>query len=222
MSRLVLIPGMGADERLFGPQRLFGLNFEVPELPIPEPGDDLPAYAARVRRLLELDSSCLLGGISFGGMLACELAALCRPRCLLLIASCRSRSAIPRYYYPVEWVSRLLPDGILRRRCVASSRFLAKAESLNHQQYQLVRQMSVDVPIPFLRRVGTMILRWQGSPPLTCPTFHIHGDKDRIIPLRGVEPDEVVAGGGHLINLTHADQVNTFLARCVDPYSLSR
>ena len=41
---------------------------------------------------------------------------------------------------------------------------------------------------------------------------HIHGDRDRMMPLRRVRPDHVVRGGGHLINLTHADEVNAYMA----------
>jgi pimeloyl-ACP methyl ester carboxylesterase len=44
---------------------------------------------------------------------------------------------------------------------------------------------------------------------------HIHGEIDRIIPLKGVRPDEVVPQGGHLINLTHTGQVNRFIERCL-------
>lgn len=215
-TRFILIPGMGADERLFGPQRAYGFDFEVPSMPIPEPDDDMPTYAARVRDLLALDGPCVIGGVSFGGMLACELAALCQTRCVLLIASCPSQVAIPRYYRLAEFVSRFLPDGLIHRRCIASSRLLARLESLNHQQYRLIRDMSIDVPVLFLRRVGRMILRWDGTPPLSCPRYHIHGQLDRVIPLKGNKPDEIVPDGGHLINLTHAEQVNRFIERHIN------
>lgn len=210
-ERLILIPGMGADRRLFGPQRDGGLAFEVPDLPTPGPKDDMARYARRVRDLLKLDGPCVIGGVSFGGMLAYQLGTLCQARCVLLIASCRGRSAIPRYYRGAQWVSRLLPDVVIRRRCIASSRMLAKLESLTDPQYRLIRDMSADVPVPFLRRAGRMILNWDAPATLPCPVHAIHGTKDRIIPVRGVAAEEVVPDGGHLINLTHAEQVNRFI-----------
>ncbi len=100
-------------------------------------------------------------------------------------------------------------------RCGASSRIMGKLESLNAEQRELIRAMSASVPVPFLRGAGRLILKWAGRPALPCPSHHIHGEKDVIIPLKGVRPDEVVAGGGHLINLTHADQVNRFIERCL-------
>lgn len=213
MQRVILIPGMGADERLFGPQRAAGLHFEVPEMTIPAPGDDMAAYARRIRDQLRLDGPCVIGGVSFGGMLACELSRICQARCVLLIASCASRAAVPRFYDAAAWVGRFLPDWFVRRRAAASARLFARLEGLDQAQYELLRDMSRQVPVPFLRRVGPMILRWDAPRSYPCPVHQIHGDRDRILPLHKVHAEEIVAGGGHLINLTHADQVNLFIKK---------
>lgn len=213
--RVILFPGMGCDERLFGPQRAGGLVFETPPLPHAEAGEDLPAYAARIARSLAIDGSCVVGGVSFGGMVACQIGGLVRPRCVLLIASCRGNAAIPRHFRVMSWISRLLPDWFIRRRGEGSCRVLAKMESLNEEQFRLIRDMSLAVPVPHLRRVGRMILHWEGTPPPACPVYHIHGGRDHIIPLRKVTPDVVIPDGGHMINLTHAEQVNAFIARTI-------
>lgn len=213
MTRRIMFPGMGADDRLFEPQQAAGLHFEVPAMPIPRRTDRLSDYAARLADQLKLDRDCVVLGVSFGGMVAAELGRLLNPRGVIQIASCRSRAAIPRYYWPVRWASFVLPDAVIRYRVGASSRIMARLESLSPEQYALVRRMSVSIPIPYLRQVGRMILTWGGIPSLACPCFHIHGGRDRIIPASGVQPTEVVPQGGHLINLTHADQVNRFLER---------
>ncbi len=57
------------------------------------------------------------------------------------------------------------------------------------------------------------ITNWDGcDPPPGVPVHHIHGGDDELIPCRRVRPDVVVPGGGHLLNVTHADAVNAFLA----------
>lgn len=43
------------------------------------------------------------------------------------------------------------------------------------------------------------------------PIYHVHGDRDRLIPVRRVKPDRVIAAAGHLLNVTHADAVNDFI-----------
>lgn len=212
---MILIPGMGADERLFEPQRAGGLDFEVPVLPVPQRNDDMATYAHRVRDVLQLDGPCVLGGVSFGGMLACELAAISPARAVVLVASCRDRAPIPRYYYGAEVVSRLLPDVLIRQRCAASSRLLASLEHLDRTQYELIRDMSQRVPVEFLRRTARMILTWPGAPPPACPVYHVHGRIDRVIPIKRLRPDMVIEDGGHLINMTHAEQVNHFITGCL-------
>ena len=71
------------------------------------------------------------------------------------------------------------------------------------------------IPVAFLRRVARMIMAWRHPSPLACPIHHIHGAKDKVIPVRKACPDRVVPGGGHLINLTHAPEVNRFILECL-------
>lgn len=204
---------MGADERLFEEQRRYGFEFEVPVLLQPKRGETLRQYARRIRQQLDLTGPCVVGGVSFGGMLACELARVCSARCAILIASCRSRSGLPSHYRLVEWISRIIPDRVIRRRAAVSGRLFAVLECITQEQKQTVMQMSRDVAVPQLRGIARMILGWQAPAIWPFPVFQIHGEADRIIPIRRVEPDEVVPGGGHLINMTHAGQVNRFIER---------
>ena len=51
----------------------------------------------------------------------------------------------------------------------------------------------------------------EGGLGLPVPVVHVHGDRDRVIPLARVAPDHVIAGAGHLLTLTHAAAVNALL-----------
>jgi pimeloyl-ACP methyl ester carboxylesterase len=57
------------------------------------------------------------------------------------------------------------------------------------------------------------ILSWESTPLKGVPVFQIHGRRDPLIPARRVEADVMIPDGGHLINMTHADEVNAFMAR---------
>lgn len=208
-----MLPGMGVDARLFGPQRAAGFEFESPPMPMPERGDTMADYAGRVRDLLRLDGPCVVGGVSFGGMVACELSRITRAECVLLIASCASAAAIPGYFWPVECVSRIIPDFLIRRRAVVSARMMAHFEGLDDEQYQVLRTMVTDTEVTKLRRFARMILSWKAPAGYPCPIHQIHGSRDMVIPLSRVRPEVVIPGGGHLINMTHANEVNTFVAR---------
>ena len=58
-----------------------------------------------------------------------------------------------------------------------------------------------------LRWSARQILSWDSSYD-DVDVRHIHGDRDHVFPISCVDPDEVVFGGGHVISMTHGDQVN--------------
>jgi pimeloyl-ACP methyl ester carboxylesterase len=75
--------------------------------------------------------------------------------------------------------------------------------------------MAAAVPASFLKWACGAVLSWQPTPS-TVPVFHIHGDRDRLIPIDRVRPTDVVAGGGHLVSLTHPAEVTAFLRRVAE------
>jgi pimeloyl-ACP methyl ester carboxylesterase len=57
------------------------------------------------------------------------------------------------------------------------------------------------------------VLRWQPGPELDeIPTLHIHGDCDTTLPLSYVHPNVVIRGGGHVLPLTHPEELGTMIA----------
>jgi pimeloyl-ACP methyl ester carboxylesterase len=82
----------------------------------------------------------------------------------------------------------------------------------SEEHRELFAAMLDATPLPFLRWACRAILSWPGVIELPTPVRHIHGDRDRIIPVRRVNADRIVPGAGHLLTLTHPDAVNDFLA----------
>ncbi len=72
--------------------------------------------------------------------------------------------------------------------------------------------MFADSTARFVRWGIAAITAWPGAEGLAVPVYHIHGSEDELIPIQAVQPDQVIPGGGHLINVTHAAEVNAFLA----------
>ena len=73
--------------------------------------------------------------------------------------------------------------------------------------------MFKDADSRFMHWILQAILRWQPTPLDGIPVFHIHGGRDPLdSSARRVKADVVIPNGGHLINVTHADEVNAFIA----------
>lgn len=72
--------------------------------------------------------------------------------------------------------------------------------------------MLAATPPSFLRWAVNALFSWPGVTELPMPVHHVHGDRDRLIPIHRVKPDRVIRGAGHLLNLTHPDAVNDFIS----------
>lgn len=111
--RLLLLPGLGADRRLFDAQRACTAPIEVIEWIEPHREESLADYAKRLAATIDTSSPFLLGGASFGGMVALEMARHVRPRAVVLIGSCRSPRTLPWFYRPLAALAPLMPIAAL-------------------------------------------------------------------------------------------------------------
>jgi pimeloyl-ACP methyl ester carboxylesterase len=194
---LILFPGLGADARLFHRQLSLDAQIEVPPWIAPIETESLAEYAARMAATIRTKPPFYLGGCSFGGMIALEVARHIYPKAVILMASCRTHLSVNQALLGIAPLARLMPKWMLR----LSSR--STPPSLRHV---------VGAASKMLRWGPGAIAQWPGVTQCDVPVFHIHGGCDRIIPARDVAADHVVRTAGHLINLTHAEEVNAFIA----------
>ena len=76
---------------------------------------------------------------------------------------------------------------------------------------RLVVRMFKESDKHFMKWACKALLHWEPTPLEGIPIRQIHGRCDLIIPASRVGADHWVADGGHLINLTHAQEVNDFI-----------
>ena len=197
--KLVLIPGMGVDGRLFEPQRALPVPFSVPPWPKVGRDDSLEAFAERFAA--EVGPCDAIGGVSFGGMMAQAMAERVGARVVIGIATARSGRQIPGAIRFAKAVAELIagPASGIELLGALPERFRAR-----------VKEMVLAANLDVVREGSRMLLAWKGSKP-PCPVRLIHGDRDILLRHSVVKPDRLVRGGGHLINLTHPSAVNQFI-----------
>ncbi|WP_425553184.1 alpha/beta fold hydrolase [Hymenobacter algoricola] len=93
---LYLIPGLGADERVFRDllPRLRGETHVMPWL-TPAPAETLPGYAARVAEGIAPGQPCFVVGVSFGGVVALEIGRLRPHATVVLVSGIPTAGALP-------------------------------------------------------------------------------------------------------------------------------
>lgn len=214
---LFVVSGIGGDERLFDGLRAVREVRPIQRIPPTDSAETLPQYAARLARELHVSEPFDLGGSSFGGMIALELARHLSPQHVFLFGSCRSSLGIAPALRALHYLAPVLPDRLLhppRLLLPLISRWFG-VRSPAH--VLLFGDMLAATPTSFIRWASDAACLWKGVADLAMPIYHIHGDRDRLIPVRRVNPDRVIRGAGHLLNLTHADAVNDFVTSTPSP-----
>jgi pimeloyl-ACP methyl ester carboxylesterase len=211
--KLILIPGLGTDERLFERQRQAFPDLWVPPWILVRDDESLAIYAARMAEIIRERQSepIVLGGVSLGGMLAYEIARHVKPQAVVLIASCRTRRGIRGFFRAAGHIWPIVPSGAFKVAKFISIPALRMFGELMPEHRRLCAQMFSESDARFMHWAISAILNWNPAPLVQTPVYQIHGAHDRIIPLKCVAPDEILPHGGHLINLTHADAVNAFI-----------
>jgi len=208
---LILFSGLAADANVFVPQKIAFPQLVVPKWPTPEPGDTLDSYCDRLADDLRPHGDAIIGGASFGGIVALHVAQRLNPLAVLLIGSVRSPaelSRVARFSRPLKPLTRLIPVRFLQLCCAPIASKLAR-RCVPHL-CGLARQFCGSNPTVFKWSLAR-ILDWTSTPTVECPVFHIHGGRDFVLPMRYTHPDTTVLGGGHVISLTHPTEVNDFI-----------
>ncbi|MCA9173934.1 MAG: alpha/beta hydrolase [Planctomycetales bacterium] len=211
--RLVLFSGLGADESVFAPQRLAFPELLVPAWRVPDRGESFIDYCGAYAEQLRREGPCIVGGASFGGMVAQQVASLVPTRAVVLIGSACLPNELPR---TVRWSRPLRPAiqpvlmKLLQGAAACGGRVLGRW--LSPHVAGVVRQFCRSNPAVLSWSLRQLMV-WRPPAPLDCPVYRIHGERDRVIRLRCrlTPPGRVVPGGGHVISLTHAREVNDFL-----------
>lgn len=212
---LVLFSGLAADASVFAPQKLAFPQLIVPPWPVPLAGDTLESYCDRLADDLQSHRDPILGGASFGGIIALHVAKRLRPRAVLLIGSVRSPAELPRIVRasrPLKPIVPLVPVSLLQ---LAAAPFTTRTARRIAPHLAGLAKQFYDCDQRVFKWSLARLLDWSETPQLACPVLHIHGDRDRLMPIRYTHPDTIVAGGGHVLSLTHPTEVNNFLRAAI-------
>lgn len=205
------ISGVGADRRIFRNIRLPDTCSEqhLDWIP-PEPGESLESYAKRLATAIDTSKPFILVGLSFGGMLANEIAKVMRPELIVLISSVPSSTKLPPYYKAAGklGMQKWIPVSLLKSMSLLKRLFTAETK----EEKQFLRQAIRSADPSFIRWSLDAIVNWEcTSPPERY--IHIHGTGDLVLPLRYSGSTHSIRRAGHLMVLTEARKINEILAK---------
>lgn len=204
------ISGLGADSRIFRNLRLPS-DVAIVHINWLEPlaNEPLIDYCRRLATVIDTTEEFVLIGMSFGGMVATEIAQLTNPKQTIVISSAGSRKDLP-------WYFRIA--GTLKLYKLVSP-FLLKSpppfiywifDARTKEERRLLKQYLRNTSPTYLKWAIKAILTWKR---VTKPEnlLHIHGSADKVLPVTYTDADIIIRGGGHLMVHNMADKISRIL-----------
>ena len=205
-----LIPGLGADHRLFerlqlAEHRIVFLDW--PEMPA---GTSIGGYAAVLAARVDATRKHALVGVSMGGMVAQEMAALTAPARVVILSSWKGPQEMP---HAVKLLRATHPERMLTSAVVQRARSFLRWQlgASTPASAALLDQYLDGHDLARLKVQIAAVLDWQGPARPVEGLVHIHGDSDHLMPLAPIRGPLVVRGGGHFMVHTMPDAVGRLL-----------
>jgi len=212
VKNMYCISGLGADERAFERLNVNGCSLCYLEWIAPKPNENLTSYAGRMLSQIAEEDPVILG-LSFGGIIAIEIAKQIAVKKLILVSSVKTYNEIPRWMRIAGTLSlhKLIP--------IRSNRITEKADDRRMgietaEEKNFVDSYRKKADPKYVDWAVDQILNWKN---FWVPdnAFHIHGEKDRMFPLRNIQPTHVIKNGTHIMILNKADEVSACIEEIV-------
>lgn len=211
MATIYLISGLGADATVF--QRLDFKHYETRFIQWidPNPNETLAGYALRLSSQIDTHKPILIG-VSFGGMIAVEIAKIIDCQKVVLISSAKTRNETPLVYrfFGRLGLHQLIPVRLLKHPNMLTYWFFGM-KTKTHKD--LLKGILNDTDPVFLKWAMDAIIQWKNEETIEG-LLHLHGDADRILPIGNIcQVDFIVSGGGHLMVYSKAENINQILGK---------
>jgi len=205
MKTIYCISGLGADERAFSRLQIHGYKLQYLPWLQPLKNETIEHYAKRMSEGITEENPILMG-LSFGGMMSIEISKLIGVDKIIIISSIKSSAELP------SWMRR---SGKLRINKFFSMRSYRMLEPIQNRflgvstadEIAMVRNYRQKAHIVYTNWAVNEAINWRNN--WQHPSiFHIHGDNDKLFPIKNVFPTHVVKGGGHFMIMNKADEVS--------------
>jgi len=205
VKTIYCISGLGTDEKVFGN---LNVNAKMKFIPWLRPlkNETIKKYASRMGESIH-DSSAVILGISFGGMIAIEIAKQIPVEKLIIVSSIKTASELPGW---MKLTGKFQLHKILPTRSykITEKYDNSRLGITNEEERQLVNMYRQKMDPVYYDWAVHQVLSWKNS---WYPEnlVHIHGEQDKVFPIKNLAPTHVIKDGSHIMTLNKAEEVST-------------
>jgi pimeloyl-ACP methyl ester carboxylesterase len=204
------ISGLGADEKIFANLQLDGHELKFISWLRPEKTESIKAYAARMAAPIK-EKNAVVIGVSFGGMMAIEIARQIPLHKLILVSSIKSAEELPRW---MKVAGKLKLNKVLPVRSFKITERLDnnRLGVTNEEERKMVMAYRRSADLVYLEWAVNQILNWKNDW-IPENIAHIHGDKDKIFPIKKVKASYIIKNATHLMVYNRAKEVSEYILK---------
>lgn len=212
MKKVYVFSGLGVDKRVFQKVDFGNLDIKFVDWIEPRKAEKIQEYAQRISIKIDSENPILIG-LSFGGIIAVEVAKTIAIEKLILIASAKTRNEIPMLYRILGKlkIHNFIPAPFLKSaNCISNWFFGAQTPS----DKILLKQILEETDNKFLYWAIDKVVTWKN---LQIPLnyVHIHGLNDRILPIKNIKTDYKIQGGGHFMTVNKSEEISKLLKKII-------
>ncbi len=212
MNTIYCISGLGADERAFAKLHIKGFQLQVIPWIDPLKNETIESYAGRMNMQIKEENPILMG-LSFGGIMCIEIAKQRKVRQIILISSIKTVSELP------TWMNLVAKSKLNKIYPMKSYKFTEPIQNYflgatNKDEKDMARAYRQQAKLEYTNWAVNEVLNWKNKACFPA-IFHIHGDKDKIFPIKNVKADVIIEGGGHFMIMNKANEVSKAIEKCL-------
>ena len=210
--RLILIPGLGYDDRIFHNLDIAAYEIEYLNWIEPFKKESIHEYAQRLFATAKPSSEkTILIGHSLGGVVSQEIASVNQIEKIILISSITSRKELP---FSFKIVKPLRLDRFFTKAlCIKSIRFWGKNHGFDIETTKLFKSMIGKQTNSYLQWAFSALSSWRAPKvPATTEIVRIHGTNDKTLPYKLIsEPNLIIEKGSHICVIDEASTISDFI-----------
>lgn len=210
MKRIYIFSGLGTDKRVFQKMDFTAYNTIFIDWISPNKNESIESYAKRLTEQIKDEKPTIIG-LSFGGIIAIEVAKIIQTEKIILIASAKTKNEIPNYFRIAGKLNlhKLVPEKLIKLPNFISYWFFGTE---NKKDKVLLAEILKDTDEIFLKWAIDKIVNWKNEFEHKN-VIHIHGTTDRILPFKYINCNIKVIKGGHFMTLNKAKELNQIIKK---------
>ena len=209
-KHIYCIRGLGADEKIFTNLHISGYELRYIPWIRPHKKESMHGYAKRMGEYIKEKPAVLLG-VSFGGMMGIEIAKQVPLQKLIIVSSIKSAGEMPRW---------MKAAGTLKLHKLLPTRLHKYTEKIDNarlgvstkEEKEMVRAYRKNADLVFVDWAIHQILNWKNDwQPHNI--IHIHGDRDKIFPVKKINPTCIIEDGTHMMIYNRAREISEYIQK---------